>query len=64
MRVDKLKKITKEELGTGKWLPIKEVAKRNNKTIPTICNWIDRGDVQARNYYGRVLVLVEDKVNT
>jgi hypothetical protein len=61
MRVEKLKSISNEELVSGEWLPIKEVAKKKGKTIPTICNWVDRGDLEARKHFGRIFVkLIKD----
>jgi predicted DNA-binding ribbon-helix-helix protein len=59
MRVEKLKKLTKKELVDEQWFPIKEVAKKKHMSITALNNKIERGELKARNFYGRVFVLQE-----
>jgi len=61
MNKSKLIEITNKELASGEWVPIKEAATRNGVTIPTIRNYIDRGLMQAKMWYGKMIVKMDKK---
>ena len=56
MNKGKLTELAVIELSTGNWLPLKDAAKMLKVTLQTIRNYCDGGKMEARKFYGKIMV--------